>query len=112
MYHLIRPHRVSCRYLGYVLEAQRLQEVGLGRGRAFLHGGLRLLLALGGRGAPCWLAGVGGGLVEVQGRAQGEGLVARLAHEAVELADAATQVGLAPHLVGEGRGGEGERNVS
>ena len=41
---------------------------------------------------------VGDGFMEVEGRAEGERLVAAVTDESVELTDAATEVGLAPHL--------------
>lgn len=69
-------------------------EVGLGLNMALLG---PLLLWVGG----ARLLWVGDGLVQVQGGAQREGLVTAVAHKAVELADAAPQVRLAPHLVKE-----------
>lgn len=57
---------------------------------------LRFLCVGGGGG----FVRVGGGLVEVQGRAQGESLVAAVADEPVELADAPAEVCLTPDLSG------------
>lgn len=82
-------------YLGNVPESQRLHEAELRR----KPGSLGVVpISLGAGLLPGRVVQVGGALVELQGRVQREGLVAALADEAVKVADATPEVGLAPHL--------------
>lgn len=103
---------VSKAYRRDVLKTQHFQEAGLFRGQDFLLNILIVLLNavffssilfsylhvfLRGSGGGFGF-GVGGGFMEVKGRTKGERLVTAVTNKPVELADAATKVGLTPNL--------------
>lgn len=84
-----------------MLKTQPFQEAGLLQGQDLF---IVLTVISCGSVLHRFLSGsvrVGRGFVQVQGRAEGERFVAALADEAMELADAATKVGLAPDLEAE-----------